>query len=137
MIRDLGLTRECAPPRAEQKHHVHLLGQVDVFVLPSRYEGMSNALLEAMAAGLPCVATEVSGNEENIEPERSGLLVPPNQPEALAEALATMLTQREYARRLGCGARDRVVAHFDRNPLLLRLVNLYASRWAGGHFRIP
>ena len=67
MIRDLGLTQSVRL-LGQSKNVPSLLGQVDVFVLPSRYEGMSNALLEAMAAGLPCVATEVSGSEENIVP---------------------------------------------------------------------
>jgi glycosyltransferase involved in cell wall biosynthesis len=126
MIEDLGLTESV--DLAGQSHDVPaLLGQVDVFVLPSRYEGMSNALLEAMAAGLPCVATEVSGNEDNIVPDESGLLVPPGNPEALAEALITVLTQPAKARELGRAARNRALYHYDRKILMPQLIDLYSK----------
>jgi glycosyltransferase involved in cell wall biosynthesis len=129
MISDLGLT-ETVRLAGFRNDVPELLGQVDVFVLSSHYEGMSNALLEAMAAGLPCVATEVSGNEENIVNGQSGLLVPPGNPEALAEALILVLTQPGLARTLGRAARARVLDHYDRQALMQELVDLYASRIA-------
>lgn len=90
-----------------------LLSAAHGFVLPSRYEGMPNALLEAMAAGLPCVATRVSGTEEIICDGRSGMLVPPEDPETLAEALIVILTDHDRARTLGSEARARVAGAFD------------------------
>src|SRR5262249_56746103 len=63
-----------------------VLAAMDVFVLPSRAEGMSNALLEAMAAGRPVVATAVGGNTEVVTDGETGLLVPPANPAAIARA---------------------------------------------------
>lgn len=63
------------------------LAQASIFVLPSRSEGFSNALIEAMAAGLPVVATDVGGNAEAVEEGVNGLIVPADNPDALADAL--------------------------------------------------
>jgi glycosyltransferase involved in cell wall biosynthesis len=63
------------------------LQQADVFVLPSRFESMSYTLLEAMACGRPCIAADVGGNADLVESERTGLLVPPRNPAALAAAM--------------------------------------------------
>ena len=97
------------------------------FVLPSRYEGMSNALLEAMAAGMPCVATRVSGSEDLIIEDESGLLVPPEDPAALASALVTILTDHQRASSLGREARARVARWFDQRRVLDASIQLYSS----------
>jgi glycosyltransferase involved in cell wall biosynthesis len=104
-----------------------LFAIADAFVLPSRYEGMSNALLEAMAAGMPCVATRVSGSEDIIVENESGLLVPPEDAEALASALVAILTERERANSLGREARARVVRWFDQRRVLDESIQLYSS----------
>jgi glycosyltransferase involved in cell wall biosynthesis len=96
-------------------------------VLPSRYEGMSNALLEAMAAGMPCVATRVSGSEDVIVDGTSGLLVPPEDPVALASALVAILTDHERASSLGREARARVVRAFDQRLVVDEFIRLYSS----------
>ena len=67
-----------------------LLAACDCFVLPSLSEGMSNALLEAMACGLPCIATDIPGNNSLIQDQCNGWLVPPNDEQALAEAIVTL-----------------------------------------------
>ncbi|MCP4668914.1 MAG: glycosyltransferase family 4 protein [Deltaproteobacteria bacterium] len=67
--------------------------EVDLFVLPSLYEGMPNALLEAMAGGLPALATDIMGNRELIRDGQNGLLVPPKDPAALRAAMVTFLEQ--------------------------------------------
>jgi glycosyltransferase involved in cell wall biosynthesis len=103
-----------------------LLGEVDAFVLPSRYEGLPNALLEAMAAGLPCVVTRVSGCEDVVLDGQTGFIVPPGQPNALADALVRVLTQPELAHALGRAGRDRAVNHYDRRDLMRQLTDLYA-----------
>jgi glycosyltransferase involved in cell wall biosynthesis len=112
-----------------------LLAAADGFVLPSRYEGMSNALLEAMATGLPCVATRVSGSEEVIVDGQSGLLVPPENPDALATALLTVLTDPERARTLGRSARARVECAFDQRRVMDQLSELYRSLVMNDHTR--
>jgi glycosyltransferase involved in cell wall biosynthesis len=107
------------------------------FVLPSRYEGMSNALLEAIAAGMPCVATRVSGSEDVIVEGKSGLLVPPEDPGALASALVAILTDRERASYLGREARARVERDFDQRRVLDEFISLYSSLIRNGDTRQP
>jgi len=74
-----------------------LLKAVDCLVLPSRWEGMPNVVLEAMAAGLPVLATEVEGTTELIQNHKTGLLVPPNSPRELAAGLSLLLGDPEQA----------------------------------------
>jgi len=100
------------------------LRELDVFVLPSRSEGMSNTLLEAMASGLPIVATDVGSNRELLEGGRCGLIVPPDV-EALADALAKILEDRDAARRMGEAARERVAAEFDLSAMVRRYESFY------------
>ncbi len=85
-----------------------LLRASDVFVMPSVVEGMSNALLEAMALGLPVVATEVGGTPEVVVDGETGFLVPPADPERLAAALAKVLLAPELGRELGAAGRRRI-----------------------------
>ena len=89
-----------------------VLAALDVFVLPSRFEGLSLALLEAMAAGKPVVATAVSGSIEVVEDGVTGVLVPPNDPEALARGLIHVLGSPDVARRLGEAGRRRVAQRY-------------------------
>jgi glycosyltransferase involved in cell wall biosynthesis len=104
-----------------------LLSQMSLFVLPSHVEGMSNALLEAMAAGLPVVATDVGGNGEVVVAGQTGLLVPPGDREALAEAVLLLLKDPERARAMGAAGRVRVRQHFTVERMVDRLQSLYAS----------
>ncbi|HXT22856.1 MAG TPA: glycosyltransferase family 4 protein, partial [Thermoanaerobaculia bacterium] len=89
------------------------LFEADVFCLPSTYEGLPLAILEAMAAGLPVVATAVSGNPEAVEDGTTGLLVPPESAAALADALIALLTDPERRRRMGEAGRARVAERFS------------------------
>ncbi len=91
---------------------VKLLSGLDIFALPSIWEGLPIALLEAMSAGLPAVGTAVSGIEEVIEHNRSGLLVPPADAQALADAILSLASDPVARRRLAAGAVSRV-AHFS------------------------
>jgi glycosyltransferase involved in cell wall biosynthesis len=83
------------------------------FVLPSRWEGMPNALLEAMACGLPCIATCVSGSEDIIVDGVNGLLVEPEQPVELALALSRIIEDSDLAQRLGQAGRTTVMRDYQ------------------------
>jgi len=121
--------RRAAPP------DVHFFGDVldvapylraaDVFVLPSRTEGLSNALLEAMAGGLGIVATAVGGAVDLVEDGESGRLVPPGEPLALRDALASLLADPALRHRLGARARERVTSTHALPAVADRLVQLY------------
>ena len=94
-------------------------------VLPSRWEGMPNALLEAMACGLPCVATRVSGSEDIIQHGVNGLLVGPEDYQGMALALLTLLQDRPLAQRYGQAARETVERHYSFEQVMDRYVELY------------
>ena len=89
------------------------LAAADVFVLPSTLEGLPGALIEAMAAGLPCIATDIPGNRELVRDGDTGSLVPVGSPEALAHAIEIMLTDRPFAERCAKAAYDLVVREYD------------------------
>jgi glycosyltransferase involved in cell wall biosynthesis len=84
----------------------------DLFVLPSRYEGCSNSVLEAMATALPVIATDVGGTGELIEPNHTGWLVPPEHPHRLAETITAALLDRVARERVGRMAREAVLERF-------------------------
>jgi glycosyltransferase involved in cell wall biosynthesis len=105
-----------------------LLASSDIFVLPSRSEACPNVVLEAMASGLPVVATQVGGVPELIEPGISGLLVEPNAPEALAAAVSDLMDRPAFARDLGCAARERIERHFSFDRMVASFQHLYLSQ---------
>ena len=89
------------------------LGKADVFVLPSHREGLPNALLEAMAAGLPVIATRVGGVPEVLDEDGVGILLEPHDSTALGEALAELVGKAELRVSLGKRAREHVLAQYD------------------------
>jgi glycosyltransferase involved in cell wall biosynthesis len=95
-----------------------LLASFDLFVLPSYREGMPRALLEAMATGLPVVATSIRGCREEVVNGETGLLVPPRDHDALASAMQKILSSRELAARMGSMGRSRVLAKFDERTIV-------------------
>ncbi|NTV70728.1 MAG: TIGR03088 family PEP-CTERM/XrtA system glycosyltransferase [Azonexaceae bacterium] len=86
---------------------------LDCFVLPSLGEGISNTILEAMASGLPVIATAVGGNPELVLEGRTGHLVPAGNPAALAEAIIKLAQSREKARAMGQAGRQRIETQFS------------------------
>ena len=94
------------------------LSALDVAVLPSRAEGMPLVVLEAMALGVACVATPAAGTVEIIEADRSGLLVPVDDVQALAGALDRLLGDAALRARLGSAGMERVRAHFGLDAML-------------------
>jgi glycosyltransferase involved in cell wall biosynthesis len=102
-----------------------VLASADVFVLSSRSEGFPVSILEAMAAGLPVVATDVGGVAESVIDGETGLLVPPGDPGALAAALDRLLTDGALRLGLGAAGRERVRRHFDLTDFRRAHVELY------------
>ncbi|MBM3474815.1 MAG: glycosyltransferase [Armatimonadetes bacterium] len=102
-----------------------LLGASDVSVLSSRWEGLPMTILEAMAAGKPVVTTNVGGCAEAVVDHETGLVVPPENPEALADALGYVLTHPAEARRMGEAGRRRVEEHFTVEAMVGKHVELY------------
>ncbi|MBI3243732.1 MAG: glycosyltransferase family 4 protein [Chloroflexi bacterium] len=101
------------------------LKAADLFVLPSSTEGLSNAMLEAMATGLPVVATSVGGTTDLITPGENGLLVPPDSPPALQEALLTLLADEARRTEMGRRGREQVLGDYALPAVAGRLRNLY------------
>jgi sugar transferase (PEP-CTERM/EpsH1 system associated) len=104
-----------------------ILRACDLFVLPSLNEGISNTVLEAMAAGIPVVASAVGGNPELIVPDENGTLVPPADPLRLAQAMKRYATEPDLGVRHGRRAREVVEARFSLTGMIERYVNLYDS----------
>ena len=104
-----------------------LLSALDIFVLPSHSEGVSLALLEAMAASLPVIATRVGGLPEVVTDGENGLLIPPQDPEALATALERLLADPDLAQKLGGNARKQVEANFSLERLGREINEIYGE----------
>ena len=102
-----------------------LLQAMDVFVLPSLGEGISNTVLEAMASGLPVIATAVGGNVELVEDGCNGSLVPPGDQLALSNALAALLHDDSERARRGANARQRVCERFDWDRTVAAYLRVY------------
>lgn len=98
---------------------------LDLYVHPSRWEGLSLAILKAMGAGLPVIASRVSGTVEVIEDGVSGRLIPPEDPPALAAAVSSLYRHPEQRRFMGQSARQAVQQHHSQETMLRRLESLY------------
>jgi glycosyltransferase involved in cell wall biosynthesis len=103
------------------------LRDLDVFVLPSLSEACSNGLMEAMATGLPVIATSVGGNPEHVDDEVTGLLVPPGDSTALAKAIARLVEDRAWAARLGQQARAYAQSMLGMDRMVARTEALYVQ----------
>jgi len=125
-IRDLGLT-DTVDMLGSRIDIPQLLAGLDLFVLPSRSEGIPMTLLEAMAARLPVVATAVGGIPAVVRRGETGLLVPPGEPAALAEAISVTLDDRAMANAMGEAGRRRVEEEFDLRRVSEEYEALYRS----------
>jgi glycosyltransferase involved in cell wall biosynthesis len=112
-----------------------LLSEADIFVQPSVREGLPQALLEAMAAGKPVVATDVSSHASVLEDGRCGMLVPPNDPAALEEALVRLATDPATAAGLGRVAALRVRERYSLERMAREYEALYEQLCAASQPR--
>jgi glycosyltransferase involved in cell wall biosynthesis len=102
-----------------------LLAEVNLSVLPSLSEGLSNTLLESMGAGVPVIATRVGGNLEIVEDGMSGLLVPPRDSPMLADAIIAVLKNPVLAANLGDAGKRRVADMFSVDRSIREVEDLY------------
>jgi len=126
LVRELGLESHVRLVNYQTRSTVwSLLKACDAFCLLSRSEGMSNALLEAMACGLPCVATAVGGTPEVIEEGRTGYLVASEDYKAAAARILELLSRPECAAAMGHAAQNRVVEDYSAKRMVERVVCEY------------
>lgn len=116
-----------------QKTVKHYLNAADIFVLPSKSEGISNALLEAMSAGLACISTSVGGGGEVLDNGRCGLLISPSDVPAWTQALIELANNPDRRKQLGRTAQQRVLDHYDFSVVGSKYEALYAELLNGNN----
>jgi glycosyltransferase involved in cell wall biosynthesis len=131
-VRELGLT-STVQFLGTRRDLPAIFRALDIFVQPSLWEGLPLALLKAMGAGLPVVASRVSGSRDAIADGVNGCLVAPGDPEALARAILKLHRQPEARRRLGEAARNTMAARYSLEAMLQRLEELYLDLWRRGN----
>jgi glycosyltransferase involved in cell wall biosynthesis len=131
LIRELNLSDRFhfAGSVSDLRQHLDV---ADIFVLPSRNEGFSNAIIEAMAASLPVVATDVGGNAEAVQAGVTGFIVPPNDPAALSAAIEILLVDPLQARSMGAAGRARAAACFTVEAMMKHITTTYANLLSRG-----
>lgn len=102
-----------------------VLAALDIFALSSKSEGLPMVILEAMASGLPIVSTRVGGVEEVVEEERTGLLVEPKSPQALAKAIGRLASDRQRCEQMGAAGRARARREFSLESMAANYERLY------------
>lgn len=127
---ELGVAVEF-PGVVDQRHLPDVYGAADVFVLASFTEGHPKVLLEAMACGVPCVASDCAGNRSLVTDGRTGLLFDPRDAKHLADCLERMIRDPALARRLADTARAEIIARYDLRALVEREIAL-VRQVAGG-----
>jgi sugar transferase (PEP-CTERM/EpsH1 system associated) len=129
-VRDLGLGPHVTMA-GRQLDVVPWLDRMDLFVMGSRREGISNTILEAMAAGLPVVATRTGGNHEIVEEGVTGALAEPRSSEALANAMLPYVLNGAMREEHGRAARQRAVSQFSLERMIASYAKLYSAKTSG------
>jgi len=130
LVRDLNLSDRFhfAGGVTDMREH---LSAADIFVLPSRSEGFSNAIIEAMAASLPIVATNVGGNAEAVKDGVSGFIVPSEDPEALSAAIIRLLSDPYQAKAMGVAGKALATENFTTEAMMNRIAGAYENLLSG------
>lgn len=124
IVDEAGLSALCWLP-GERSDVADVMRGLSCFALPSLAEGISNTILEAMASGLPVVATDVGGNAELVDEGSTGLIVPPANAEALAEAIGRLASDPGRAAAMGGAGRTRAVGQFSLEAMVARYQGIY------------
>lgn len=106
-----------------------LLSIMDVLVLPSLREGLPRCIQEAMATAVPVVATNTKGNRDLVKHEKTGLLIPPKNPEAMAQAILKLLKNEELAKNIGKRARESVVSDLNLDKIIEQTISIQEKLW--------
>ncbi len=122
----LGITNDCHFP-GNISRLADVYRAIDVFTMPSLWEGLSLAMLEAMAAGLPIVATQVGGARDVLGDNQYGLLVQPRDPEMLAQAIAQLLADPASCATLAAAGKDQVHRNYSITALASQLSDIYRA----------
>jgi glycosyltransferase involved in cell wall biosynthesis len=126
LIRDLDLVKHFRFEGSVTNLRQHLAA-ADIFVLPSRSEGFSNAIIEAMASSLPVVATDVGGNAEAVKDGITGFLVPSEDPDALSAAILRLLSDPSLAKAMGAAGRKVVAERFTTEAMMNQIAGAYRN----------
>lgn len=121
----------------ERSDVAQIMRAVDVFVLPSLAEGISNTILEAMASGIPVVATDVGGNSELVANGQTGALVPPRDPAALGNAMERYCADAQLRRHHGENGRRRCEDRFSLERMVADYSDLYEALLSGTRYAFP
>lgn len=130
LVTQLGLG-DCVWLAGERSDIPAVNAGLDVFVQPSQGEGISNTLLEAMASGLPVIATDVGGNSELVVDGETGMLVPAIDPPRMGAALAALFNDRAKVLAMGRSGRARVLAQFSLDAMVGAYLSYYGETRAG------
>jgi glycosyltransferase involved in cell wall biosynthesis len=130
LVRELGLSDRFSFDVGVADLRGHL-AVTDIFVLPSRSEGFSNALVEAMAASLPVVVTDVGGNAEAVQDGINGFIVPREDSAALSEAIVRLLSDPALAKAMGSAGRDLATKRFTTDTMMSRIAGAYGNLLSG------
>ncbi len=126
LVQDLNLANHFRFDGGVTNLHQHLAA-ADIFVLPSRSEGFSNAIVEAMAASLPVIATNVGGNAEAVHDGVSGFLVPSDDPGALSAAILRLLSDPSQAKAMGAAGKKLAAERFTTAAMMNRIADTYRN----------
>jgi glycosyltransferase involved in cell wall biosynthesis len=138
VARDYGIAKHCLFLGWRPNSELPLLyAQMDALVLPSLWEGVPRAVMEASAMEVPTVVTDVPGNREAVAHGRNGLLVPVGDVDALASAVVTILRDRPAAERMAAEGRRIAEAHFDEQQVFARVHATYAHLLAQKRLERP
>lgn len=123
----------------ERNDVAQVMRGLNLFALPSLAEGISNTILEAMACGLPVVATAVGGNADLVQHGKTGFIVPPADPKNMALRLVELAQNSELARMMGAAGRARVTAAFGMHSMVKTYQDVYESQLQRrhGHLAFP